>query len=100
MIIPILEIGVIGLVLGLLIGAASKFFEVKANPMVQQVYDVLPHINCGACGTPGCMAMAEAIVDEDYPVEKCKPGSAAMKKNVEQMMKDYKAGVLTFEESH
>lgn len=28
----------------------------------KQIYDTLPHINCGNCGAPTCMALAEDIV--------------------------------------
>ena len=94
----ILQIGAIGLVLGVLIGVATKVFEVKIPPMIKAVYDKLPHVNCGACGTPGCMAMATAVVEEDYPVTKCKPGTDLMKKNIQKMLDEYKAGTLTFEE--
>ncbi|MGE4319994.1 MAG: RnfABCDGE type electron transport complex subunit B [Acholeplasmataceae bacterium] len=98
MLVALLQIGAIGLILGISIGVASKYFEVKTDPMVQKVYDVLPHFNCGACGTPGCMAMAEAVVNENYPVTKCRPGTDQMKKGVQKMLDDYKSGVLTFEE--
>lgn len=98
MLVSILQIGAIGLVLGIVIGVASKYLEVKTDPMVQQVYENLPHFNCGACGTPGCMAMAEAVVNEGYPVQKCKPGTDQMKRNIERMLDDYKSGKLTFDE--
>lgn len=94
----LLQIGAIGIVLGVLIGIATKIFEVKIPPMIKAVYDKLPHVNCGACGTPGCMAMATAVVEENYPITNCKPGTDQMKKNIQKMLDDYKAGTLTFEE--
>jgi electron transport complex protein RnfB len=94
----VLAIGAIGLVLGIAIGIANKYLEVKAHPMVQKVYDMLPHFNCGGCGTPGCMAMAEEVVNNGYPVTKCKPGTDQMKRNIQKMLDDYKAGKITFEE--
>lgn len=94
----ILYIGAIGLVLGLAIGIASKYLEVKVPPMVQTVYDMLPHFNCGACGTPGCMAMANEVVNNGYPVTKCKPGTDQMKREIQKLLDDYKSGKLTFDE--
>ena len=66
MFIAILQISLIGLILGILIGVANKYLEVKAHPLVQAVYEELPHFNCGACGTPGCMANAEEIVNNTF----------------------------------
>lgn len=85
----VISIGVIGLILGLLIGIASKYLEVKAHPLVQAVYDELPHFNCGACGTPGCMANAEEIVFKNQKLESCKPGDAAMRKRIQKLIDDY-----------
>lgn len=98
MVIAILKITAIGIVLGLLIGIANIFLEVKPDPMVQKVYDMLPHFNCGACGTPGCMAMANAIVNEGYSQNNCKPGTVQMKKQIGQLLDDYISGKLTFDE--
>ncbi len=96
--IAILQIGAIGLVLGVAIGVANKYLEVKVPPMVQTVYDRLPHFNCGACGTPGCMAMANAVVNDGYPVTNCKPGTDQMKREIQKLLDDYKSGKLTFDE--
>lgn len=87
----ILSIGAIGLILGILIGVANKYLEVKNHPLVQQIYDELPHFNCGACGTPGCMANAEEIAFKNQPLESCKPGDAAMRKRIKRLIDDYHA---------
>jgi electron transport complex protein RnfB len=87
----ILSIGAIGLILGVLIGVANKYLEVKAHPLVQKVYDELPHFNCGACGTPGCMANAEEIVFKNQPLESCKPGNADMRKRIKRLIDEYHA---------
>lgn len=98
MLYAVLLIGAIGLVLGVAIGIANKYLEVKAHPLVQAVYDMLPHFNCGACGTPGCMANAEEIVNNNQPLESCKPGNAEMRRNIKKLLDDYKSGDLKFDE--
>lgn len=35
---------------------------IKKMIQVKQIYDKLPHINCGNCGAPCCMAFAEDVV--------------------------------------
>lgn len=94
----VIWIGIIGLILGFAIGIANKFFEVKEDPIVVAVYDLLPHFNCGACGTPGCMANAKEIVFNNQPLESCKPGNAAMRKTIKKVLDDYASGELTFDE--
>ncbi len=38
---------------------------------MKEIYAVLPHIDCGACGRPSCMAMAEDIVRGQGEVIDC-----------------------------
>lgn len=94
----ILWIGGIGVILGLAVGIANRYLEVKAHPLVQAVYDELPHFNCGACGTPGCMANADEIVNNNQPLTSCKPGNAEMRKKIQKLLDDYKSGALKFDE--
>ncbi|MFA5082926.1 MAG: (Fe-S)-binding protein [Hydrogenophilaceae bacterium] len=50
-----------GLLAGLL-GFASKRLYVYEDPRIDQVSDLLPQSNCGACGTAGCRNFAEELV--------------------------------------
>lgn len=43
-----------GLIAGLLLSIASKFFAVKVDETVANLREVLPGANCGACGCAGC----------------------------------------------
>jgi electron transport complex protein RnfB len=95
----VLWIGGIGLLLGLLIGIANIIFEVKEEPIVVAVYDLLPHFNCGACGTPGCLANAKEIVHNNQPLTSCKPGDQQMRNAIKKVLDDYKSGVLTFDDN-
>jgi Na+-translocating ferredoxin:NAD+ oxidoreductase RNF subunit RnfB len=58
-------VGVIGgltlALAGLLVLANSRFY-VEEDPRIDQVEEMLPHANCGACGYPGCRPFAEALV--------------------------------------
>jgi electron transport complex protein RnfB len=40
-------------------------------PRIDQVEDMLPHANCGACGYPGCRPFAEALVSGKALPGKC-----------------------------
>ncbi len=54
--------GGLGVVIGIILAAASKIFHVYVDPQILKVEDVLPGANCGGCGLPGCSSNAEAIV--------------------------------------
>lgn len=72
--IPIAILGALGLFMGLFLAYASKKFEVKKDPLVEKVFEALPGVNCGACGYPGCMGYAEAIVEKGVEINFCAPG--------------------------
>jgi Na+-translocating ferredoxin:NAD+ oxidoreductase subunit B len=73
----VLSLGLIGLVLGILLGYASKKFEVKVDERIPKIKEVLPGANCGACGFPGCDAYATAIIEEGASISACPIGGAA-----------------------
>jgi RnfABCDGE-type electron transport complex B subunit len=63
---PILDsaliLGGLGLFFGFLIAMANKKFYVWEDPRINEVEQLLPNSNCGACGQPGCRAFAEGLV--------------------------------------
>lgn len=76
--VPIIIIGALGLVFGLILAVASKVFEVQIDPRVEQIIDALPGANCGACGLAGCAGYADQIVHGGELINKCAPGGAAV----------------------
>ena len=69
----------LGAVLGFSLAFVNKQFAVEQNPLIHIVEDALPKGQCGACGFPGCMAYAEAVVlDPDVSPALCIPGKAAV----------------------
>ena len=62
MIYALLIMGGLGLIIGVILAAASKIFYVYVDPLILAVEDALPGANCGGCGLPGCSSNAEAIV--------------------------------------
>jgi len=70
-IIPIIVLGTLTLVLATMIVFAYKKLYVIEDPRIDQVEDMLPHANCGACGYPGCRPFAEALVSGKALPGKC-----------------------------
>ncbi len=59
----ILVLVVIALVSAILLFITSKKFEVKEDPRIGEVAEVLPQANCGGCGHPGCASFAKACCE-------------------------------------
>lgn len=66
----------LGLIFGIILGFASKIFEVKVDPKVSKIRTYLPGANCGACGFPGCDQMAKAMANGEMPPTGCPVCSA------------------------
>lgn len=58
----VIFMGVLGLVLASVLAFANKKLHVQEDPRIDEVEQMLPGTNCGACGSPGCRAFAEACV--------------------------------------
>jgi len=74
MIQAVFMLGGLGLVIGIVLAAASRIFYVYVDPKVEAVDDALPGANCGGCGLPGCAANAEAIVEGKAAPNSCVAG--------------------------
>lgn len=66
-----LLMGGLGLFFGVVLAVAYRFLQVEEDPRVEQVEEMLPGTNCGACGQPGCRGLAEKIVAGEEPPSKC-----------------------------
>lgn len=73
---PVIILGALGLVFGLVLAFAAKVFAVKMDERVEQIIAALPGANCGACGQAGCAGYASAIVESDAAINLCAPGGA------------------------
>jgi len=76
MIETVLAITCIGFGCSFALAIAAKFFEVKENPKIGEVNNLLPGANCGACGYAGCMDYAKAVVNDDAELNLCAPGGS------------------------
>lgn len=75
----------IGFILGVLINFVSKVFYVEEDPIIEEVVELLPKYNCGACGYPGCKEMAIALLNKESKVDGCKP----IKKDAADVLKEF-----------
>lgn len=66
----------LGVVLAMLLAVASRRLYVYEDPRIDEVEDMLPHSNCGACGTPGCRPFAEMLIKGEVEPGQCTVNSA------------------------
>jgi len=83
---PVLSIGGLGILFGLVLGYASKKFAVPVDEKVPLIKDSLPGANCGGCGYAGCEAYAQAVAAGLAPVDLCSVGGAAVAAKVAEIM--------------
>ena len=73
----------IGIVAAVILFVVSKKFYVYENPLIGEVDEILPAANCGGCGSPGCKAFAEKLVNtEDISELFCPVGGNDVMKQV------------------
>jgi len=56
---------------------ASLKLKVEVDPKIEQIREVLPGLDCGACGFPGCGQYAKAVMENPDLLGKCAPGGTA-----------------------
>ncbi len=64
-------LGGLSLVLVSMLVLAHRKLHVDEDPRIDEVEQMLPHANCGACGFPGCRPFAEALVTGAAAPGKC-----------------------------
>jgi len=67
-------LSLLALLLGLGLGYAAIRYQVKGNPLVDQIDAILPQTQCGQCDFPGCRPYAEAIASGEAEINQCPPG--------------------------
>jgi electron transport complex protein RnfB len=65
---------------------ASKRLAVAKDALVEDLEGVLPGVNCGACGYPGCSGYAEALAVEKISPELCAPGGSSVAKRLGELL--------------
>lgn len=76
----------LGIAFGVVLAVASKKFAVHMDPRAERVYEVLPHIDCGACGQKGCRDYAAKVAAGEVPVDLCVPGGVETARSVAAIM--------------
>lgn len=76
----------LGGLLALFLAVASKRLYVYEDPRIDQVEALLPHSNCGACGTAGCRNFAEQAVAGKIEPGRCSVNTPDQNKNIASLL--------------
>ncbi|WP_338960298.1 RnfABCDGE type electron transport complex subunit B [Fusobacterium nucleatum] len=85
-IMPVVILGITGVLMGLFLAFASKKFEVEVDPKVEAILAILPGVNCGACGYPGCSGYASGVALEGAKMTLCAPGGPKVAAKIGNIM--------------
>jgi electron transport complex protein RnfB len=77
MLIDVGSLAVMGVTLGAVLGVASRYLAVEADPLEEEITNLLPGSQCGQCGFVGCSQYAAALAKGGTPVTLCAPGGKA-----------------------
>lgn len=83
---PVVVLGGLGLLFGVLLSIASKVFAVYVDPKVEELLNALPGANCGACGFPGCAGLAGALAEGKAPTNACSIGGQKVANHVAEIL--------------
>lgn len=74
--------GLIGLSFALLLAFLNRKLKVPEDPKVKKILNILPGLNCGACGFSSCKAYAQAVAKNPDNFKTCRPGGDEVNKKV------------------
>ncbi|HNP36155.1 MAG TPA: electron transport complex subunit RsxB [Woeseiaceae bacterium] len=72
--IAVLTLTLIALAAGLLLSLAARRLPPGAGSLAEEVNKLLPQTQCAQCGYPGCRPYAQAIAENQAPINLCPPG--------------------------
>jgi len=84
--IPILTLGILGMIFGVSLTIASKKFSVQADPRLERISDLLPGSNCGACGQAGCFGFAESLLTGKLNPSNCRVSDEQTKQQIAELL--------------
>lgn len=81
-IIPILTLGILGIIFGVGLAVASKKLAVHIDPRLERIHGLLPGANCGACGGAGCFGFAEDLLSGKRNISACRVAEEEIKEKI------------------
>jgi len=78
----LIALGSIGLIAGIILVIAYSKLKVEEDPLVEEIIEILPGLNCGACSYASCHEYAVALSKGEARIDLCRPGGDQTSKNI------------------
>ncbi len=76
----------LGIALAGLLAIANRKLYVYEDPRIDEVEEMLPSANCGACGTAGCRPFAESLIDGKVEPSQCTVNAVEMNEAIAEFL--------------
>ncbi len=76
----------LGFVFAVILLIAHEKLKVEVDPKIVAIHEVLPHIDCGACGFAGCGGYAKGVLENPELIGRCAPGGAAVANKIAEIL--------------
>ena len=82
----VIVLGALGFLAALGLSIVAKKFAFKEDPRLQELLDLLPGANCGACGNAGCSGFAHALFEGKVQIDRCPVMSDDVRRKVAELL--------------
>lgn len=82
----IITISGLGLIFGLGLAIGSRIFFIKVDPRLEKIEELLPQLNCGACGYGGCADCARGLLEGESKPTVCPVASPESHKQLAELV--------------
>ena len=82
----VVALGGLGVIFAIGLALANAKLAVARNPLAEEILELLPGANCGACGLAGCSAYAEALAEGSMPPNLCTPGGSETAHKIAELL--------------
>lgn len=79
-------LGGLALALAAVLLATARLLPGNEDSLAQRIERVLPRIQCGQCGYPGCAPYAHAIAEGTADINRCPPGGDATIRELAELL--------------
>lgn len=78
--------GFIGLAFSLLLAFLNRKLRVDEDPKVKKILDILPGLNCGACGFSSCRSYAQEATKNPEKSQTCRPAGDEANQKISELL--------------
>ena len=86
MLTAVITLAGLGIIASLGLGLAARVFAVRVDPRLEKLFEIIPNVNCGGCGYPGCSAFCEGLLKGEAEINDCVVGDAELSRQIASIL--------------